>query len=664
MRIMDAYNAIKNLFDRRTGTFTREGHELSERDNLTVLDAYTSFVCVLVDLGYLDLEERKSLTGRIVSDLRRSDIIDVLKGLAESYSLVQTGKESGFKALICSFSPTLWHVLESDVMNMSSGCAFSAKRLLQVTAWMTRLSLQDVSFEEESIRDYLDTEDAILDSYPDSITDALNRIIRFWLRTFDPDRIRFKHGSGSVAFTSPPTLETKYRALGTDRKIEIVFKDLYTPHVETLLSGPADNVLVIDRRSETTFVPKSWKSMRTISMESPTLMYLQQGILAAIDHMVESNSYLRNRIGTHEQERNQKLAQEASLFRNYATIDLSAASDSVSWKLVKKVFKGTPLYPYLIATRSTHTILPDGREVSLRKYAPMGSALCFPIETMVFAAICELVTRRWQHNCAEAGRFAGRFSVYGDDIICPTECAEDVIDVLRQLGFRVNAQKSFWKQKDWYRESCGGEYIDGIDVTPMRLSRNYKSECLTVNVKQRISGPVTEDNVEVDSGIAGYVDGANFSFEWGFPHLRAFFIKKLVDQGYTPIFGDKRIKSFHPSNYHTERRHHLVWCNHFKRHVGLQRLQVKGSTFVPMNKKAIQKACGDPAIAYRHWLEQAHYRQIDEPASQTATVMRPVVIRKEDRVIRSEIVIDRSITSPTKVGPPPRMRLVEKWITV
>lgn len=655
MRTWETFNVIKNLFDQRTGAFLREGHELSERDNSTVRDAYVSLICVVVDLGYLNLEDHKAEVGRIISDLYNHDLKDVLASLADAYALVQRRERSGFKALIQSFSPALWRFLRSDVEKMYFGDAVAARNLLQVTALLSRLSLVDISLEEEAIYDYLAVERDIKTSFPTSITSALNRIIRFWTKDFDPGRIRFRHGSGSVAFVKPPTLEEKYKNLGTDRKIEIVFKDSYNPVVDTLLSPPSQpEVLVIDRRSETTFVPKSWKSMRTISMESPTLMYLQQGILAAIDDMVEQSTYLRNRIGTHDQSRNRILAEEASIWRNYATIDLSAASDSVAWSLVKEVFKNTPLYPYLIATRSTHTVLPNEEEVFLKKYAPMGSALCFPIETMIFASICELVTRRWQHNCAESGRFSGRFSVYGDDIICPTECAEDVIDVLQQLGFRVNGNKSFWREDDWYRESCGGEYIDGVDVTPIRLSRNFQSECLTINVRQKPAGPLSDDNIGVDSSITGYVDGANAAFDWGYPLLRHFFIRKLTTQGFTPVFGERSLKSFKATNYHTRTRHNR----------DIQRPQVFASLFVPMNKKTLEKSRGDEAVAYRHWLEQAHYRQIDEAARNTQTVVRPYIIRRNGTMFVSPGLINEKIISETRVGPPPRMRLKEKWISV
>ena len=227
-----------------------------------------------------------------------------------------------------------------------------------------------------------------------------------------------QHGPGGVAGHGRCTLEVKYKDLTYDQRLCYAFG---TPD---WVVGPVRSTL--DRISETIFVPKSFKSFRTISMEPTTLQYFQQGVWKAIDSQVRRNSYLRRRIDFHDQERNQRLAAQGSLMRDYATLDLSAASDSVSYVLVKKLFKGTWLLRYLVTTRSTKTIFPDGTFLDLKKFAPMGSSLCFPVESIIFASICEYVTRRHHVN--------GHYSVFGDDIIVPTQCAETTIQLLNSLG--------------------------------------------------------------------------------------------------------------------------------------------------------------------------------------------------------------------------------------
>jgi hypothetical protein len=70
---------------------------------------------------------------------------------------------------------------------------------------------------------------------------------------------------------------------------------------------------------------------------------------------------------------------------------------------------------------------------------------------------------------ALAKRFARRIYVYGDDIIVPTEMAPLACNILETFGLKVNPDKSFWTGK--FRESCGGVFYDGEDVSNVYLRR-------------------------------------------------------------------------------------------------------------------------------------------------------------------------------------------------
>jgi hypothetical protein len=201
----------------------------------------------------------------------------------------------------------------------------------------------------------------------------------------------------------------------------------------------------------------------------------------------------------------------------------------------------------------------------------MGSALCFPVETIIFAAICEMVTRGF--------RTSGRYSVFGDDMIVPQECVSSIFSVLEDLGFHVNKSKSFYGQ-EWFRESCGGEYVDGLDVTPLRISRKY---CHT---QQSIK-------------VAGLIDLANNAYSLGLLNLRAIYIHELQQAGYHAIFGDLGIHSDYDTNFHLPSR----WNIH------LQRIEYKASSIETMYKgrsKEIEE------LRYRHWLESNSDRKTVE----------------------------------------------------
>lgn len=457
MRPSQAILALEDLRTSYVGPLYRKRVELSSNDRDTVIDVYQQWILLLVDLGYLHHGTLLRDARRLLSDMMKADVLDLNNAFAELLALVRTRTVRGFKALCSNISTHLYSILKCDITKIREGDVFAAKRLMQAFAYTSRLSLNDIDLTQQCLEDYMETEDNMSSYLPDGLLSSLNEIVKRWMKSFNPENFHFHHGPGGVSGHGRTSLEVKYKDLTYDRALTSTFGEPWWVSSKIKTS--------LDRISQTIFVPKSYKTFRTISMEPATLMYLQQGIWGEIDRVVGSSPWLRSHIGFHDQGRNQSFAKEGSISRGFATIDLSAASDSVSYKLVKRIFRGTPLLKYIVATRSRRTLLPDGRIVKLKKFAPMGSALCFPIETIIFAAICQYVTR--EHGVTKD------YSVFGDDIIVPTQCAEDVMITLEVLGFRVNREKSFFDPDCWFRESCGAEFCDGFDVTPLRVSRKY-----------------------------------------------------------------------------------------------------------------------------------------------------------------------------------------------
>jgi hypothetical protein len=233
----------------------------------------------------------------------------------------------------------------------------------------------------------------------------------------------------------------------------------------------------LDRTCQLVCVPKSTTKNRTISKEPTTLQYLQQDVRRALDDYFCSHPELQ--IDLHDQSFSRHLAVEGSATGSYATIDLSNASDSVSVGLVEDIFDGLPILYPLLATRSTHCDVKsnDGsiaERIELRKFAPMGSSTCFPVETMIFTIICEASVR-----LTTGRRSRGiNYRVYGDDIVIRSEYAAQVVCLLRDCGFTVNDRKSFGYggvESHRFREACGVEALDGVDITPVRVSRRLVS---------------------------------------------------------------------------------------------------------------------------------------------------------------------------------------------
>jgi hypothetical protein len=93
-------------------------------------------------------------------------------------------------------------------------------------------------------------------------------------------------------------------------------------------------------------------------------------------------------------------------------------------------------------------------------YAPMGNATTFPVQSLVFWAICVASLQR------QGFHQPGAAFVFGDDIIIPSKQTPGVIEDLESFGLLVNRTKSFWRGA--FRESCGVDAFNGVNTTPIR----------------------------------------------------------------------------------------------------------------------------------------------------------------------------------------------------
>jgi hypothetical protein len=411
---------------------------------------------------------------------------------------------------------------------------------------MTHLSLSNLDMAQELEDEFIENEARLQRlSLPTPLINQMNSVMREWLVDFKVDTEKFLpgHGPGSVAeFQGDKTLYSKYQTIQPDMMIEYVFHKF--AGIDPWTCVPLERGVPTSRQSTVCFVPKSIKTLRVISKEPTTLMYFQQGVRREIEKLISSHKYLSKHIDFHSQYTQQIQALNASRTRAFATVDLSAASDSVSWDLVKGVFRGTALYPYLAALRSQSSVLPSGKVIEVRKFAPMGSALCFPIQTLIFACLAECTARYVRY---ETGISNFQYHVYGDDIIVPDHCLYDLTIFLRQCGFRINEFKTYGGSNR-FRESCGCDAYDGVDVTCMKIGRRFSS---------RQVAPRSPNVFE------GLIAMANSSLDYDFPSVRRYLVDKLInDTRYVPMFSEDRnvgLYSSTPTNYRLPHRQNRDW---------------------------------------------------------------------------------------------------------
>ena len=212
----------------------------------------------------------------------------------------------------------------------------------------------------------------------------------------------------------------------------------------------------IREESKVTTVPKDAFIDRGIASEPDMNMFVQKGF----------GGYIRKRlklvgVDLDDQTLNQILARSGSL-GGLATLDLSSASDTVSFELVKELLP-PDWFEALLSCRTHNSRLPSGEVITLQKFSAMGNGYTFELESLIFWALCSSV-------CTQTiGREGLRVSVYGDDIIVSVGDYLSVVDVLEFSGFSVNLKKSY--SSGPYRESCGKHYFYGRDVTPITITK-------------------------------------------------------------------------------------------------------------------------------------------------------------------------------------------------
>jgi hypothetical protein len=279
------------------------------------------------------------------------------------------------------------------------------------------------------------------------------------------------HGPGAVA-----TGEKNWEKMEFKRFYAQIHKVF--PYYEYFFINSADLRSRVDRYwrikeccpeplSAMQIVPKDSRGPRLICMEPLEFQYVQQGIARYLVPLIENHRLTRGHVSFTDQSINRCLALEGSIKGNCVTLDMKEASDRVSLWLVWLLFADTALWRYLEATRTDGTILPNGDKLLFKKFAPMGSALCFPIEALVHWSIA--VASLHVYNEISLKQALSSVYVFGDDIIIKGQDHSPLFDTFAQLGMKFNADKCC--TNGFFRESCGMDAYLGECVTPVKVKK-------------------------------------------------------------------------------------------------------------------------------------------------------------------------------------------------
>lgn len=328
-------------------------------------------------------------------------------------------------------------------------------------AFRSFLAAEEKCRETNSFFKRLPSEPSLMDSEQHAISyRAVQKMVRVLGSCPSPDSLDFSFGPGANtnvkgAYASPRVKLSAPLVCSTNM-VPVVGEYLseVPPWVDLHASLETEESWVVNvttQAGKLMFVPKNAKTDRSIVVEPLLNSFFQKGV----------GSYIRQRLGRfgidlRDQSRNQRLANRGSVSGALCTVDLSSASDSISREVVKHLLP-PDWFDLLDHLRTGEVTYPDGTTVVQQKFSSMGNAFTFELESAIFYCLTIAVCEQLQLDTEDV-------SVYGDDIICPTDAYPLLQRTLELYGFTVNLEKSF--HTGFFRESCGADYLHGFDIRP------------------------------------------------------------------------------------------------------------------------------------------------------------------------------------------------------
>lgn len=328
------------------------------------------------------------------------------------------------------------------------------------------------------------------------------RLIARVLSLSDPhdDSFRPKHGPGAVATGEKREEKMQFKRYYRRLADQFPYDKYFYFNVSHLCDELQDYLALEEIDSGTAkvvLVPKDSRGPRLISCEPLEYQWIQQMLMANMVNTIEGSEITRGLVNFTDQTVNRTWALRSSCGDiPQVTLDMKDASDRVSVELVRALYPDT-WFQAIMAARSSATKLPGGEIVQLRKFAPMGSATCFPVEALCFWALATAaIQNRYEEASGQTHSWMGTLSwtsvyptkraeddhrvfVYGDDIILHRDDHSFVEHTYSYFGLKLNQDKCCTGR--FFRESCGCDAYKGVDVTPLKLKAVWSSQLMASN---------------------------------------------------------------------------------------------------------------------------------------------------------------------------------------
>lgn len=326
--------------------------------------------------------------------------------------------------------------------------------------------------EREGYQKFLETEDSLRvhhigDSRRRHLLNRVQRLVLAGLDNFHSYPIRSRHGPGAVyeGLHGNAKWRELVRNIYSMESLDFTDLDIFSQNVDDPL---APRQSVFSSVSRLVFVPKNSTSLRLITVEPLLRQFSQQGLNTVLRDEIRKCPILSQCLDLNSQVPNQVRCLEGSTTGEWCTIDLSSASDLLSNKLVLQAFDSKPLFSEGLQASRTPWVECKDHCIKLEKFAGMGNATTFPVQSVVFSliGICAILDYEGKAPSYGNVRSAARFlRIFGDDIIIAKDYKDTLYSWLTDFALRVNAGKSF--TEGFFRESCGVDAFRGVDITPI-----------------------------------------------------------------------------------------------------------------------------------------------------------------------------------------------------
>lgn len=295
----------------------------------------------------------------------------------------------------------------------------------------------------------------------------------------------------------------------------------WVEHLRANLNWPVDaqsTIIPLVRGNRVTTVPKDARIDRIIAVEPHMNIYVQLGFGSMIRSRLK-------RVGVDldfGQAENASLALKGAREGTLATVDLSSASDTISYELVRLLLPEDWFY-HLEACRSRQfRTSREGEWETYSKFSSMGNGYTFELESLIFWAISSACI-------AVVADDATDLRVYGDDIVLPCSAYPLLVETLSFLGFSVNKRKSF--STSLFRESCGAHFFGSLDVKPVYVDKALRTQ-VELNALHNQLVLLAERLVDRSAMLGIMCEVRQMIVEFTPPHNRFFIPKGSGDGGF------------------------------------------------------------------------------------------------------------------------------------